>query len=64
MGRSVATYSPFHPFCLFIDYWGEPERAPHRRVCCKFSIYVCRTGKRGILGHFMIFRKNDLKLDS
>ena len=27
-------------------------------------VYVCRTGKRGILGHFMIFRKNDLKLDS
>ena len=21
-------------------YWGEPERAPHRRVCCKFSIYI------------------------
>ena len=27
-------------------------------------ISVCRTGKRGILGHFMILRKNDLKLDS
>ena len=21
-------------------HWGEPERAPHRRVCCKFSIYI------------------------
>ena len=21
-------------------YWGEPERAPHRRVCCEFSIYL------------------------
>ena len=20
--------------------WGERERAPHRRVCCKFSIYI------------------------
>ena len=20
--------------------WGEPERAPHRRVCCEFSIYL------------------------
>ena len=20
--------------------WGEPERAPHRQVCCKCSIYV------------------------
>ena len=22
--------------------WGEPERAPHRRVCCEFSIYLFR----------------------
>ena len=22
------------------DYWGEPERAPHRRVECSQSIYV------------------------
>ena len=22
------------------DNWGEPERAPLRRVCCKFSIYI------------------------
>ena len=21
-------------------YWGEPERAPHRRVCCGISIYM------------------------
>ena len=20
--------------------WGEPERTPHRRVCCEFSIYL------------------------
>ena len=26
--------------------WGEPERAPHRRVCCKFSIYMYRTSCR------------------
>ena len=23
-----------------MDNWGEPERAPHRRVCCEFSIYL------------------------
>jgi len=32
----------------FMLSWGEPERAPHRRVCCKFSIYIyiCRTSCR------------------
>ena len=20
--------------------WGEPERAPHRRVCCEFSLFL------------------------
>ena len=20
--------------------WGEPERAPHRQVCCKFSVHI------------------------
>jgi len=25
---------------LVCYYWGEPEQAPHRRVCCKFSIYI------------------------
>ena len=24
----------------FVDSWGEPERAPHRRVECSQSIYV------------------------
>ena len=27
-------------------YWGEPEGAPHRRVCCEFSIYIYRTSCR------------------
>ena len=27
--------------CSTIHFnWGEPERAPHRRVCCEFSIYL------------------------
>ena len=30
--------------------WGEPERAPHRRVCCEFSIYVSIHRKRGHQG--------------
>ena len=25
--------------CIPLVNWGEPERAPHRRVCCEFSIY-------------------------
>ena len=24
----------------FVFHWGEPERAPHRRVCCEFSIFI------------------------
>jgi len=37
--------------CLF-TCWGEPERAPHRRVCCgislslSLSIYISRTSCR------------------
>jgi len=28
---------------LCMNYWGEPERAPHRQVCCGNNIYiVCR----------------------
>ena len=31
----------YHSNELFtLYYWGERERAPHRRVCCKFSIYI------------------------
>jgi len=47
-------------------YWGEPERAPHRRVCCKFSIYIyiCRTSCRKSLPALILrqstFRSNSL----
>ena len=37
----VTGMSPFHYASQHghVD-WGEPERAPHRRVCCKFSVYI------------------------
>lgn len=28
-------------FTQLVSNWGEPERAPHRRVVCKLCLYVC-----------------------
>ena len=32
------TVQPWH--AGYICNWGEPERAPHRRVCCEFSLFL------------------------
>ena len=34
--------------------WGEPERAPHRRVCCEFSIYLYISIVRRAVNHFLL----------
>ena len=38
----------------FTVYWGEPERAPHRRVCCEFSIYFFISIVRRAVNHFLL----------
>ena len=48
--------------------WDEPERAPHRQVCCKFSIYIyicctsCRKSLPTLFFRQSTFRSNSLNL--
>ena len=41
--------------------WGEPERAPHRRLCCEFSIYsMYRTSCHKSLPGCILFLRHAL----
>ena len=35
-------------------YWDEPERAPHRRVCCGISLYYILFLVRRAVNHFRL----------
>ena len=68
--RYIYIYIYIHILDECMTLWGEPERAPHRRVCCKFSIYIyiyiylCRTSCRKSLPALILrqstFRSNSL----
>jgi len=63
MFKIVHNLISFPPILVPRYSWGEPERAPHRRVCCKFSLslslsYICRTSCRKSLPDLILRLSN------